>query len=100
MGEGVSQQNRQKRRGLHTYSPEWLRLRETVLQRDAYTCASCAGYGNHVDHINNNSHDNRECNLQTLCQRCHSAKTAAEQSGGVVRLRKAIKADGSPVGGW
>ena len=92
--------NRQKTRSLNTGSAEWRRLRASILLRDSYTCAVCGRYGNQVDHIDGNSHNNRPSNLQTLCHADHSAKTASEMAGKTPIVRKAISADGSPVGGW
>lgn len=74
--------NRQKTRALATSSREWLRLRQVILLRDAYTCRACGGIGNQVDHIDGDSHNNNELNLQVLCGSCHSSKTAKDQSRG------------------
>lgn len=35
----------------------------------------------HVDHIDNDSHNNDLGNLQTMCMQGHSRKTFAEQRG-------------------
>lgn len=74
--------NRQTRRGLHTGSKAWRVLRYIVLRRDEYECRACGKFGDQVDHIDNDSHNNDLGNLQTLCIACHSRKTAAEQAGG------------------
>jgi 5-methylcytosine-specific restriction protein A len=88
--------DRQARRALPTYSATWRRLREQILVRDEYTCRHCGRYGNHVDHVDNDSHNNAESNLQTLCAACHSTKTAQEQAGKPSRPKVAVNADGSP----
>lgn len=72
---------RQQTRALHTGSSAWARIRAAVLLRDAYICAACGTYGNEVDHIDGNSHNNEGGNLQTLCKACHATKTRKEQNG-------------------
>lgn len=69
-----------------TKSKRWPALRVQVLRRDDYRCKSC-GSKRHlqVDHVR----PVREApelsyavtNLQTLCRRCHSAKTRIEVHG-------------------
>ena len=67
--------------------------------RDAYRCADCGGYGDQVDHIDNNSHNNDPGNLATMCQPCHARKSATEQAGKVYGPI-GCNADGVPKGGW
>lgn len=81
-GAKVHSISRQRKRALHTGSRQWREIREEILARDGYTCAACKGFGDQVDHVNNNSYDNRAANLQTMCASCHSTKTATEQAGG------------------
>ena len=69
---------RQASRALHTGSKAWRILRRRILVRDRYTCADCGLFGDQVDHINGDSHDNSESNLACRCASCHSAKTARE----------------------
>jgi 5-methylcytosine-specific restriction protein A len=80
------EQSRQARRTLATNSAEWLAIRERILLRDSYRCRDCGclchGKGNaHVDHVNGDDSNNDDSNLQTLCRRCHSSKTARENRG-------------------
>lgn len=70
--------NRQATRALNTGSKAWRYLRQDILIRDLYTCADCGKYGNQVDHIDNDSHNNDPANLACRCASCHSRKTASE----------------------
>ena len=70
--------NRQATRALNTNSKAWRYIRLEILIRDRYTCRDCGRYGNEVDHVDGDSHHNDDANLQTLCHRCHSSKTAKE----------------------
>lgn len=61
----------------------WHRVRLHVLNRDKWTCQSCGKRGGrfHVDHIvplKDRGAQYDPGNLQTLCRRCHSDKTATE----------------------
>jgi len=70
---------RQRRRARHTGTRAWQLQRESVLARDKFTCQACGHYGDQVDHIHNDAHiDVDDDRLQTLCRRCHSAKTMRE----------------------
>lgn len=68
------------------YGARWQKLREIVLSRDKYLCQECKKLGrlalaSDVDHIIPKSKggiDEME-NLQSLCHRCHSSKTAREE---------------------
>lgn len=75
----------------------WSRLRQRVLRRDGYRCVKCKAQGNEVDHIipaarclelGISAHD--LANLQTLCVKCHKAKTEADRLEGM-RLSREIK---------
>lgn len=79
--QGTGPRERQQRRAMHTGSKAWRQLREQILQRDACTCAACGGYGDQVDHVDGDSHNNDMRNLQTLCIVCHGRKTREEQDG-------------------
>jgi 5-methylcytosine-specific restriction endonuclease McrA len=54
----------------------WRKIRQRILERDAYTCQGCGLEGNTVDHIIARSlgGGDEENNLQCLCFRCNSAK--------------------------
>lgn len=90
--------NRQTRRGLHTGSKAWRIIRGLVLDRDRYKCKACGKFGDQVDHIDNDSHNNDIGNLQTLCLACHSSKTSAEQAGRAWTV-KGCDVNGTPFGG-
>lgn len=71
---------RQAKRYYHTAHTQWLAQRQRVLIRDAYQCRDCGQWGNHVDHIDNNAHEDvTDDRLQTLCIVCHGRKTRSEQ---------------------
>lgn len=76
---GHEARERQQRRAMHTGSKAWRQLRMLILTRDGFSCAACGGYGDQVDHIDGDSHNNYHDNLQTLCCSCHSRKTLKEQ---------------------
>ena len=64
------------------YDHAWTKLRAQVL-RDEPDCQACGAEGqpsDHVDHIRPLSAGgtNERENLQRLCHRCHSVKTATE----------------------
>ncbi|WP_313465651.1 HNH endonuclease signature motif containing protein [Stenotrophomonas sp.] len=76
---------RQTRRALPTNSARWRRIREAVLAREPL-CRACAMLGKvcaatEVDHIDGDSGNNADTNLQPLCRPCHSGKTARENGG-------------------
>ena len=56
----------------------WRKIRQQALERDHHTCQNCGDEGNQVDHIVERRHGGTDDlhNLQTLCVRCHQAKTA------------------------
>lgn len=77
--------SRQARRALATNSAAWLALRQQVLNREPL-CRCCAARGviraaTDVDHIDGDASNNDDANLQPLCRRCHSRKTAREDGG-------------------
>lgn len=67
------------------YGAAWERLRETILRRDKYLCQPCLQTclvtdATQVDHIKPKDlggEDDPE-NLQSICDQCHRAKSAAE----------------------
>lgn len=71
----------------------WRRLRETILERDKFTCQSCGiiSMTLEVDHINTDATNNDPINLQTLCKPCHLKKTTYENSGGLSYLEHSQK---------
>ena len=56
-------------------------MRLSILERDAWRCATCGRYGNEVDHVRPIQHGgdpwDRD-NLQVLCRGCHVRKTRRE----------------------
>lgn len=90
--------DRQAKRALPTNSAKWRRIRAMVLAEQPL-CVHCEKRGRltpalHVDHIDNDSHNNKRSNLQGLCAECHSRKTATEMGYNVTQ---AIGLDGWPV---
>lgn len=77
-----------KSRGTATergYGAQWAKIRRRILSRDKGLCQLCLVAGNYrpaksVDHIRPKFEggDDADDNLQSLCQLCHTAKTAAE----------------------
>jgi 5-methylcytosine-specific restriction protein A len=53
-------------------------MRLAILIGGSYLCTSCHQFGDQVDHVDGDSHNNDPENLQVLCLRCHSAKTMRE----------------------
>lgn len=68
--------------------------------RDSYTCQMCGRHGDEVDHKINVRAGGTDApeNLQTLCSRCHVAKTSAESARGrsVKRSRLKLPTDRHP----
>lgn len=60
-------------------SPLWQRARKVVLLEEPMCRACNRRPSREVDHINGDWRDTRRANLQGLCKRCHSRKTALEQ---------------------
>lgn len=55
------------------YSPDWTDiLKETIRQRDNYTCQLCGKTGYPVHHIDYNKKNCNPENLVTLCKNCHT----------------------------
>lgn len=78
---GKAATNRQKKRAHHTGSKAWKAQRFRILVRDLYTCQGCGGFGDQVDHINNDAEvEVEDAALQVLCISCHSSKTLREQN--------------------
>lgn len=68
------------------YGHRWRKLRQQVLRRDDHLCQACRRAGrltraDCVDHITPKAQggDDALTNLQSLCTRCHQAKTLAER---------------------
>jgi 5-methylcytosine-specific restriction endonuclease McrA len=62
-------------------SNRWKRLRKKVLMRDEFSCLECGRPANQVDHIvalRDGGEEFDQDNLQSLCNSCHSIKTAKE----------------------
>lgn len=64
------------------YGSDWERIRAAHL-RVQPDCVQCGGLGSHVDHITPRRQGGGDDagNLQTLCARCHSRKTATSDGG-------------------
>ena len=76
---------RQERRLYRTNDSKWRKIRAGQLTREPL-CRACKAKGiifpaNEVDHIDGDSYNNFENNLQSLCKPCHSKKTAKENGG-------------------
>ncbi|MBQ2263252.1 MAG: HNH endonuclease [Loktanella sp.] len=88
------------------YGHRWVKLRDTILQRDGHLCIPCLHNGRptpakQVDHITPKSQGGTDehDNLQSICVDCHKAKTASEAAV----IRDALRAEGKPsIGddGW
>jgi 5-methylcytosine-specific restriction protein A len=71
--------------GAHYRTPQWYALRQTILVRDAYTCADCrrvvVGRAAQVDHILalKDGGTDDPANLAVRCNVCHGRKIRDEQ---------------------
>jgi Domain of unknown function (DUF1917) len=68
-------------RTLPVNSLEWRKLRDKILKRDNYTCASCSytsphpnGRGLKIDHRNGDASDNDDSNLRVHCPACEAIR--------------------------
>lgn len=96
----MSGNSRQSGRGLNTNSARWKAIRAQVLSEQPL-CPMCQKLGKivaatEVDHINEDSRDQRRENLQGLCHQHHAAKTFAVANGREFRL-KGCGPDGWPA---
>lgn len=72
--------------------PGWAGIRAKVLRDSAGVCAHCKNDGAcEVDHIisRKNGGSNEKSNLQALCRRCHSRKSALEGNAAKKKLHAA-----------
>ena len=88
---------RQAKRKYAANSSQWRKIRDAQLAREPL-CIDCTRQhkttpANTVDHIDGNSHNNQQTNLQSMCASCHSKKTI-KQDGGLGRLKR--KGRGNP----
>jgi 5-methylcytosine-specific restriction protein A len=93
------------------YGAAWVRLRETIIQRDFGLCQACKregrlnpyrkGQGFAVDHIVPKAAGGTDepGNLELKCGPCHSAKTEREAADAQGRtIKPTIGLDGWPTG--
>jgi len=61
---------------LYRSTAQWKKIRLTVLNRDAYTCAYCGDVANEVDHVWPKSKGGEDTldNLVAACRRCNILK--------------------------
>jgi len=78
-------QSKRGNRHQRGYGNMWDKLRKQILERDKALCQICIKVGHlieatQVDHIKPKSKGGTDdnANLQSLCNRCHLRKTAAE----------------------
>jgi len=75
---------------------EWQVLRKRILKRDDYTCVYC-GYKSEkyqiVDHIDGDPENNKDDNLQVICQMCNLIKHSGQgcEIKGIVDLYRRSK---------
>lgn len=81
--------NAGKSRHERGYGTKWDKLRPAILKRDGYLCQSCKREGittraTQVDHIVNKAQGGTDepGNLESICRRCHRAKTQREAQEG------------------
>jgi len=90
---------------------DWQSKRKRTFNRDNYTCRMCglicipghadAGRRPHCDHIvPKPAGGDEDGNLQTLCGRCHGAKTAKERKGGGKMIQNFLPIDRYPKRGF
>lgn len=86
--QGLGWQRHQKGRtsSQRGYGTQWRKIRAVVLERDSNLCCECLKQGRYVtattvDHIIPKAHGGTDnlSNLQSLCDKCHKAKTAKER---------------------
>jgi 5-methylcytosine-specific restriction endonuclease McrA len=81
-------------------SKHWISLRDRW-RRSHPCCARCGAKAQHVDHIIDiRTAPERRLdwfNLQSLCQPCHNAKTAADRAGKPIGPHGGCDADGNPT---
>lgn len=62
-------------------SAAWKQLRQIILNRDNYSCVYCSYRSEKyqiVDHIDGDPENNKETNLQVVCQMCNLIKHAGQ----------------------
>lgn len=86
------------------YGTAWDKIRKHILYRDHGLCVPCQAQGKltqatEVDHIVDKASKGTDdpSNLQSICNECHKAKTAAAQ-GRTLKPKVTIGMDGWTVG--
>ncbi len=63
--------------------PRWQKLRLEIMQRDDFTCQNCASttatLNIHHKRYTREPWDARPSDLETLCEKCHEARTSIDR---------------------
>ena len=70
--------SRRRKYAAYLHSPEWKKLRSTILARDGLICWSCGEEANQVHHLNyKHFGEEREEDLVAACGGCNRAEREA-----------------------
>lgn len=100
----ISPENMAKYPGGSIRSPEWLAIRERILERAGNKCEQC-GIENYtplktwkvvltIAHLDGLLEDHTDENLAALCQRCHNVLDAPQRAVNAARTRRSKLAVG------